>query len=183
MRVLPTGLVDALTIEPIVHADDRGFFVEVYRETVLAEHSLIQDWVQDNHSRSRRGVLRGMHFQPGMAKLIRCARGSIVDVIVDLRRGSPSYRRWQAFELDDVTHRQVYCPDGFAHGFCVVSEVADVVYRCSATYDPVAEGGFYYADPELGISWPSMDYTVSARDTQAPRLAEIADSLAFEYVA
>jgi dTDP-4-dehydrorhamnose 3,5-epimerase len=181
VRVLPTGLVDALTIEPVVHADERGFFVEVYRETVFAEQNLIREWVQDNHSRSRRGVLRGMHFQPGMAKLIRCARGTIVDVLVDLRRGSPSYGSWEAFELDDVAHRQVYCPDGFAHGFCVVSEVADVVYRCSTAYDPAAERGFHYADPEVGISWPATDYTVSARDSRAPQLAEIADALPFEY--
>src|SRR5581483_8762599 len=94
------------------------------------------DFVQDNHSRSRRGIIRGMHFQPGMAKLVRCVRGAILDVLVDIRPESDSFGRWQAFELSDENHHQIYCPDGFAHGFCVVSEIADVIYSCSDYYDP-----------------------------------------------
>jgi dTDP-4-dehydrorhamnose 3,5-epimerase len=117
-----------------------------------------------------------------MAKLIRCVRGAILDVVVDLRRGSPNFGRWEGFRLDDEAHRQLFCPDGFAHGFCVLSEVADVVYKTSAYYDPAAEGGFAYNDPAVGIEWPpEVELISSARDSAAPALAEIADSLPFNY--
>ena len=123
-----------------------------------------------------------MHFQPGMAKLIRCARGSIYDVLVDVRRGSPTFGGWEGFVLDDEKHHVLYCPDGFAHGFCVLSEVADVVYKSSAYYDQSLEGGFAYDDPAVGIEWPGgVELIVSARDAAAPSLAQIADSLPFEY--
>jgi len=169
-------------LEPIVHGDERGFFLETYRRNVLVELGIEDEFVQDNHSRSRRGIVRGMHFQPGMAKLIRCVRGAIFDVVVDVRRGSPAFGSWEGFELDDVTHRQVYCPDGFAHGFCVLSEVADVVYMTSAYYDPAAEAGFAFDDPAVGIAWPEeLELIPSARDRAAPPLSEIADSLPFEF--
>jgi len=165
-----------------VHGDARGFFLETYRRSVLAELGIEDEFVQDNHSRSRVGVVRGMHFQPGMAKLVRCARGSIYDVLVDLRRGSPGFGRWEGFELNDESHHQLYCPDGFAHGFCVLSEVADVVYMTSAYYDPSLESGFAYDDPAVGIEWPQgVELIASARDAAAPSLAEITDSLPFEY--
>ena len=168
MRRLPTELAGPVLIEPTVHGDHRGFFLETYRRSVLAEFGIEDDFVQDNHSRSSRGVVRGMHFQPGMAKLLRCARGSIYDVLVDLRRGSPTFGRWEGFELNDTQHHQLYCPDGFAHGFCVLSEVADVVYMTSAYYDPARESGFAYNDPEVGIVWPAADgLTASARDAGA----------------
>jgi dTDP-4-dehydrorhamnose 3,5-epimerase len=123
-----------------------------------------------------------MHFQPGMAKLIRCARGAILDVVADIRRGSPSFGRWEGYRLDDQNHRQVLCPDGFAHGFCVLSEIADVVYKTSAYYDPGQEGGFAYDDPEVGIEWPAeLELVVSARDSSAPRLTELAATLPFRY--
>ena len=123
-----------------------------------------------------------MHYQPGQAKLIRCVRGAILDVLVDIRRGSPQFGRWEAFRLDDVEHRQVYCPDGFAHGFCVLSEIADVAYKTSSYYDPALEGGFAYDDPEVGIEWPSdLDLIASQRDRNAPSLAERAASLPFCY--
>ena len=111
---------------------------------------------------------------------MRCARGSILDVAVDLRRGSPTYGEWESFELDDRNLRQVYVPVGFAHGFCVTSEIADVVYRCSAYYDPDLERSFRYDDPEVGIEWPDLELTVSERDADAPLLSEIADSLPFD---
>ena len=111
---------------------------------------MTDEFVQDNQSRSAHGVLRGMHFQPGMAKLVRCARGRIFDVVVDIRPASPQFGRWEGFELDDESHHQLYCPDGFAHGFCVLSDVADVVYRCSAYYDPARESGFRFDDPDGG---------------------------------
>ena len=171
-----------MLLEPVVHGDARGFFLETYRRSVMAELGIEDEFVQDNHSRSRGSVVRGMHFQPGMAKLVRCARGSIYDVLVDIRRGSPTFGEWEGAELNDENHRQLYCPDGFAHGFCVLSEVADVVYLTSAYYDASLDGGFAYDDPAVGIEWPGGgELTASARDSSAPTLAAIADSLPFEY--
>ena len=125
-----------------------------FASSALGELGIADGFVQDNHSRSRRGIVRGMHYQPGQAKLVRCARGAILDVLVDIRRGSPQFGQWEAFELDDFEHRQLYVPDGFAHGFCVLSDIADVSYKTSAYYDPALEGGFAYDDPEVGIEWP-----------------------------
>lgn len=186
MRVTPTRIDGPLLIEPAVHGDDRGFFAETYRENVLAEHGVTHDWVQENHSRSRRGVVRGMHFQtdPGQAKMVRCARGSIVDVVVDVRRGSPTFGRWEAVELNDETMAQLYVPIGFGHGFAVTSEVADVVYKCSWYYVAETEAGFRYDDPEVGIEWPpGLELQPSQRDVDAPLLSEVADSLPWEYSA
>jgi dTDP-4-dehydrorhamnose 3,5-epimerase len=174
MRRLETRLDGPVLIEPVAHGDARGFFQETFRKGVFAELGVHDGFVQDNHSRSRRGVLRGMHFQPGQAKLVRCARGAIVDVIVDIRPGSPSFGGWEAFPLDDETHHQLYVPDGFAHGFCVTSEVADVLYKVSSYYDPAAEAGFRFDDPEVGIEWPAgIEFEVSARDREAPLLSEL----------
>jgi dTDP-4-dehydrorhamnose 3,5-epimerase len=173
MRRLETRLEGPILLEPNVHGDARGFFVETARANELAELGVTDRFVQDNQSRSSRGVLRGMHFQTGMAKLVRCARGRIFDVLVDVRPESPSFGRWEGLELDDEQHRQLYCPDGFAHGFCVLSDVADVVYRCSAYYDPERESGFRYDDPEVGIEWPDVELVVSQRDERAPLLREL----------
>jgi dTDP-4-dehydrorhamnose 3,5-epimerase len=182
MQTLPIKLQGPLLLAPVVHGDERGFFLETYRSGALSDLRIADHFVQDNHSRSSRGIVRGMHYQPGMAKLIRCARGSIFDVLVDIRRGSPTFGEWEAFELDDVSHHQLYCPDGFAHGFCVLSEVADVVYKTSAYYDPEVESGFAYDDPEVAIAWPSeVELIASARDRSAPGLAERAPSLPFVY--
>jgi dTDP-4-dehydrorhamnose 3,5-epimerase len=182
MRKLPTKLEGPVLMAPVVHGDDRGFFVESYRRSVLAGFGVDEDFVQDNHSRSRHGIVRGMHFQPGQAKLIRCVRGSIFDVVVDIRRGSPQFGQWESYVLDDVEHRQLFCPDGFAHGFCVLSEIADVTYKTSAYYDPETEGGFAFDDPEVAIRWPSQsELVVSERDRSAPTLAERLDSLPFVY--
>jgi dTDP-4-dehydrorhamnose 3,5-epimerase len=173
MRRLETQLEGPVLLEPDVHGDPRGFFLETARANTLAELGITDEFVQDNHSRSARGVLRGMHFQGGMGKLVRCARGRIFDVVVDIRPGSPAFGRWESFELDDESHHQLYCPDGFAHGFCVLSDVADVIYRCSAYYDPEHEGGFRFDDPEVGIGWPDIDVTTSDRDANAPLLSEL----------
>jgi dTDP-4-dehydrorhamnose 3,5-epimerase len=182
MERLPTKLSGPVLLNPAVYGDDRGFFLETYRRSALAAHGILDEFVQDNHSRSRVGVVRGMHFQPGMAKLVRCACGAVYDVLVDLRRGSPTFGHWEGFELDDSSHHEVYCPDGFAHGFCVLSEVADVVYKSSAYYDSGLEGGFAYNDPAVGIVWPEgLNLSVSARDSATPALAAIADSLPFEF--
>jgi dTDP-4-dehydrorhamnose 3,5-epimerase len=179
VRALPTRLDGPVLIEPTVHGDARGFFLETFRQSEYAELGIAEEFVQDNHSRSRRGIVRGMHFQPGMAKLIRCVRGAIVDVLVDIRPGSRAFGEWEAFTLSDENHRQVYCPDGFAHGFCVVSELADVIYGCTAYYDRAIESGFRYSDPEVAIRWPKdHSVTVSTRDANAPLLSEIAGQLA-----
>jgi dTDP-4-dehydrorhamnose 3,5-epimerase len=182
MRALPIRLDGPVLIESAVHGDDRGFLQETYRRSSFAEMGIVDEFLQDNHSRSRRGIVRGMHFQPGMAKLVRVARGAILDVLVDVRRGSPAFGAWEGYELSDANHHQLYCPDGFAHGFCVLSEEADVVYKASAYYAPDLERGFAYDDPEVAIDWPEhLELIASARDTSAPALAEIAAALPFEY--
>jgi dTDP-4-dehydrorhamnose 3,5-epimerase len=187
MRAVSVHLPGLVVIEPSVFPDERGFFCETYRhqwhaELGIPEHEL---FVQDNHSRSTRGVLRGMHFHigDGVAKLVRCARGRILDVAVDLRRGSPTYGRWEAVELDEQSMRELYIPVGFAHGFCVLSDVADVLYKQTAYYDPAVERGIAWDDPDVGIDWPLpiTELTVSERDAGAPRLSEIAAELPFEW--
>jgi dTDP-4-dehydrorhamnose 3,5-epimerase len=174
MRRLDTRLEGPVLIEPTVHGDERGFFLETFRATTMAELGIHDDWVQSNHSRSGRGVLRGMHFQPGMAKLVRCARGAIFDAVVDIRPGSRSFGSWEGVQLDDRNHHQLYVPDGFAHGFCVLSDEADVLYNCSAYYDAGRESGFRFDDPDVGIDWPDgLDLRSSARDREAPLLREL----------
>jgi dTDP-4-dehydrorhamnose 3,5-epimerase len=172
-------------IQPKLIGDERGFFVETYRASEFAELGIAEEMVQDNHSRSKHGIVRGMHFQvgEGAAKLVRCGRGEIVDVVVDLRRGSPTFGEWEAFELSDENGRMVYCPVGFAHGFCVVSEVADVFYKQSNYYSDELERGIRYDDPDVGIEWPlpTEELIPSERDANAPTLAEVADELPFEY--
>ena len=182
MRTLPTTLAGVIHIAPAVHGDERGFFAETYRADAWRAAGVDVEFVQDNHSRSRRGTLRGLHFQiaPGQAKLIRCARGSIFDVVVDLRRGSPTFGRWEGFALDDESMRQLFVPIGFAHGFCVTSDVADVVYKCSSYYDAATEAGIAYDDPALGVAWPlDVEPIVSERDATAPRLADVVETLPF----
>jgi dTDP-4-dehydrorhamnose 3,5-epimerase len=187
MRTLPTRLDGLIAIEPAVFPDERGFFSETYRHSWHAEVGIPAEerFVQDNHSRSTRGVLRGMHFHvgDGVAKLVRCARGRILDVAVDLRRGSPTYAQWEAVELDEDSMRELYVPVGFAHGFCVLSDVADVLYKQTAYYDPAVERGIAWDDPDVGIEWPlpRAELIVSARDSAAPRLSELADELPFRW--
>ena len=182
MQRVPTRLEGPIVLQATAFGDERGFFLESYRRSTLAELGVDREFVQDNHSRSSRGVVRGMHFQPGMGKLVRCVRGAIVDVVVDIRVGSPQFGQWEAFELSDTNHRQVYCPDGFGHGFCVLSDVADVTYGCTSYWDPSTEGGFRFDDPEVGIVWPAgLQLTPSAKDAAAPSLAELAPRLPFRF--
>jgi dTDP-4-dehydrorhamnose 3,5-epimerase len=178
LRRLPTEIDGVVLIEPDVHGDQRGFFVETFRANEVAQMGIGVEFVQENHSRSGEGVLRGLHMQRGQAKLVRCARGAIFDVAVDLRPDSPTYKRWEGYELDDVTNRQLFIPDGFGHGFCVLSEEADVIYRVSTYYDPDLETGIAWDDPEVAVHWPIADPILSERDGSAPRLAEIASTLA-----
>ena len=180
MQRLATRLDGPVLLEPTVHGDARGFFCETYRQDVWAAYGVPGGFVQDNHSRSGRGVVRGMHFSlgEGQAKLVRCARGAILDVLVDIRSGSPTRGQWEGFRLDDEAMRQLYAPVGFAHGFCVLSEIADVVYKVSSYFDPELERGFRFDDPAVGIAWPTdVELRVSARDREAPSLAEAARSL------
>ena len=187
MRALSIRIPGLVVIEPTVHRDERGYFVETYRRRWHADAGLPprKQFVQDNHSRSTRGVVRGMHFQvgDGVAKLVRCARGAIFDVAVDLRAGSPTYGQWEGVELDDHSLRELYVPVGFAHGFCVLSEVADVLYKQTAYYDHEVERGIAWDDPEVGVEWPlpQWELTVSERDAAAPRLRDIADELPFRW--
>lgn len=184
VEVLPTRLDGPVLLRPAVHGDERGFFAETWRADSWPAAGVDAEFVQDNHSRSRRGTLRGMHFQtvPGQAKLVRAARGTVLDVVVDIRRGSPTFGEWESFELSDSNMHQLFVPVGFAHGFLVLSDEADFTYRCSNYYDPATEMGISYDDPDVAIDWPTgFDLVVSERDRVAPRLAEVADSLPFVY--
>ena len=178
---LETRIDGLVLLQPEVHGDDRGFLVETFTAREWADAGIDVEFVQDNHSRSSAGILRGLHFQtePGQAKLVRCLRGRIWDAVVDLRRDSPTYGQWEGHELDDVLHRQLFVPVGFAHGFCVLSEVADVHYRITSYYDPATEAGIAWDDPDVGIEWPVAEPQVSERDATAPRLADIQDELPF----
>jgi dTDP-4-dehydrorhamnose 3,5-epimerase len=185
MEIESVALAGAKLISPRVYRDERGFFCETFRAEALAEAGIHDEWVQDNHSRSSRGVVRGLHFQigEGAAKLVRCGRGHIWDVIVDLRQGSPTYGRWQGFDLSDENMRALYVPIGFAHGFCVMSETADVLYKQSRYYAASVERGIAFDDPEIAVDWPlpRAEITVSERDTQGPLLSEVAGTLPFVY--
>jgi len=178
-RRLETRIDGLVLIEPRVISDDRGFFFETFRADEYAELGVDGPFVQDNHSRSVRGTVRALHFQlqPGQAKLVRTARGSIWDVAVDLRSDSPTYGQYEAFELTDENARQIFVPVGFAHGFCVTSETADVTYKVSSYYNNATERGIAFDDPAIGIPWPVDEPLVSERDRTNPTLEEIAPEL------
>ena len=183
MELIPTRLEGPLLIEPRVFPDDRGFFVETFRSNVFADFGITEPMVQQNHSRSSYGTVRGMHFQigDGVSKLVRCARGEILDVLVDIRRSSPTFGQWEAFPLDGEALRILYAPVGFAHGFCVLSEVADVIYQQSAYYSAEVERGFSLSDPDVAIDWPIpvAKRLLSDRDRDAPMLADVAGTFDF----
>ncbi len=185
MESLPTRLDGPKLIAPRILGDERGFFCETYRRSVFTELGIAEEMVQDNHSRSGHGIVRGMHFQIGAraAKLVRCARGTIFDVVVDLRRGSPTFGEWEGFELSDENMRWAYCPVGFAHGFCVISDVADVIYKQSSYYADETERGIAYNDPDVAIEWPlpTAELIPSKRDETAPLLRDLAAELPFAY--
>jgi dTDP-4-dehydrorhamnose 3,5-epimerase len=185
MQALETRLDGPMLIAPRVLGDERGFFCETYRRGAFAELGIADEMVQDNQSRSGHGIVRGMHFQigQGAAKLVRCARGAIYDVVVDLRRGSPTFGQWEGFELTEENMHTAYCPVGFAHGFCVLSDVADVVYKQSNYYADETERGIAFNDPDVGVKWPlPVEKLIpSQRDASAPRLRDIADELPFTY--
>lgn len=181
-EAVATKIDGLVAIEPKVFGDDRGFLLESFSAERWRELGIDEVFVQENHSRStQRGTLRGVHFQtsPGQGKLVRSVRGAIFDVAVDLRRGSPTFGRWEGHVLDDVTHRQLWVPVGFGHAFQVLSEVADVSYKLTSLYDPATESEIAWDDPDVGIEWPLDDPLLSERDKGAPRLADVADDLPF----
>ncbi len=176
MNVTPLAIPDVKLVTPTVRPDSRGFFLERWNEGAFAEAGLPLRFVQDNHSRSVRGVLRGLHFQEGrhaQGKLVGVARGRILDVAVDLRRGSATFGGWVSSVLDDVELHQLWVPAGFAHGFLVLSEVADVLYKTDNSYTPTADAGLRWDDPTVGVDWGIVDPILSARDAQLPSLADL----------
>jgi len=179
MKVLTTELPGVVLIEPTVYRDQRGFFLETYHAGKYRAAGVEGIFVQDNHSHSVRGTVRGLHAQcrRPQGKLVRVLRGEIFDVAVDIRPSSPSFRRWVGVRLSAESFRQLYIPPGFAHGFCVLSETADVEYKCTELYDPADEVGILWNDPELGITWPVREPILSQKDRAAPRLAELTDVL------
>jgi dTDP-4-dehydrorhamnose 3,5-epimerase len=177
MKISGTKLPDVLVFEPAVHGDARGFFVESFRDTWLLDAGLTTKLVQDNQSRSRRGTVRGLHWQGThpQGKLVRVARGAVFDVAVDIRRGSPHFGEWVGHILDDQAHHQLWIPPGFAHGFAVLSDYADFCYRCTDYYDPPDQRGIRFDDPRIGIEWPLAGGVplLSDKDGRLPRLDEI----------
>jgi dTDP-4-dehydrorhamnose 3,5-epimerase len=179
MRLLPTDLPGVVIIEPDVHRDGRGYFLETYHQRKFAMHGIPGPFVQDNHSHSVRGTLRGLHAQQRrpQGKLVRAVDGEMFDVAVDIRRGSPTFRRWVGVVLSGENFRQLYVPPGFAHGFCVLSEWVDVEYKCTDFYEPGDELTVAWNDPAIGVSWPFTEPILSAKDAVAPPLTAVLDRL------
>ncbi len=175
MNFIESPLPGVILIEPKVCADDRGFFMETYHMARFRAAGIPAAFVQDNHSRSTRGVLRGLHYQEPRAqgKLVRCIRGALFDVAVDIRRGSPHFGKWYSIEISDENKRMLWIPPGFAHGFCAISEEADLVYKCTELYDARADRCILWNDPEIGIDWPLTEPLLSPKDAAAPRLSEV----------
>jgi dTDP-4-dehydrorhamnose 3,5-epimerase len=176
-KVYETTLPGVLIVEPTVYGDERGFFMESYNQATFESLGLPSTFVQDNHSRSTRGVLRGLHYQypQWQGKLIRAIQGEIFDVAVDIRRSSPTFGRWYGTLLSAENRRQMYVPPGFAHGFCVVSDAAEIIYKCTALYKPTDDAGIRWDDPAIGIEWPIDNPVLSDKDREAPLLDQLPD--------
>ncbi len=181
MNVRATPLDGVLLIAPKVFGDARGFFLETFQARRYAEAGIPSPFVQDNHSRSARGVLRGLHYQieRPQGKLVMVTKGAVFDVVVDIRRNSPTFGQWLGAELNDDNHHQLYVPPGFAHGFRVLSEQADFLYKCTEYYAPELERSIIWNDPDIAISWPLEAPSLSARDAQAPRLKDVPPAYLF----
>jgi dTDP-4-dehydrorhamnose 3,5-epimerase len=179
VRVVPSALPEVLVVEPDIVRDVRGFFLETYQVDRYKAHGIDGPFLQDNHSRSAGRTIRGLHLQRRhmQGKLIRVIEGEIFDVAVDVRRGSPTFGRWVGVTLSAANFRQCYVPPGFAHGFCVTSDVAQVEYKCTALYDPASELGIAWDDPALAVAWPVADPILSARDSRNPTLSAQTDQL------
>ncbi|MGQ0635596.1 MAG: dTDP-4-dehydrorhamnose 3,5-epimerase [Planctomycetaceae bacterium] len=174
MQFIASELPGVIVIEPKVFEDERGFFMETYHQPRFAEAGIDASFVQDNHSRSRRGVLRGLHYQirHAQGKLVRAIRGEIYDVAVDLRKSSPMFGRWVGVTLSEANRRQLYVPPGFAHGFCVVSDVAEVLYKTTDVYHPEAERTLLWNDPAVAVAWPVKEPVVSEKDQRGVPLRQ-----------
>lgn len=172
MNVTETPIPGLLVIEPNVYADARGFFMETYHAERFVHAGIHAQFVQDNHSRSARSVLRGLHYQEPNAqgKLVRCTSGAIFDVAVDIRVGSPHFGKWFGIELTEENKKMLWIPAGFAHGLCALTDDADVVYKCTALYDPASDRSILWNDPDIGIDWPIREPLLSPKDAAAPRL-------------
>jgi len=182
LHIRETSLPGVLLIEPKVFRDDRGFFMETYRADMFGSNGVGDTvFVQDNHSRSARGVLRGLHYQEPnpQGKLVRCTRGAIFDVAVDIRRGSPSFGRWFGLELSEANKLMLWIPPGFAHGFCALEDDSDLVYKCTSLYDAASDRSILWNDPAIGIEWPIAEPTLSVKDANAPRLSDAAATPAY----
>jgi len=175
MKVRKCHLEGILLIEPITYVDDRGFFLESFEKKRYRELGITEDFIQDNHSRSKKNVLRGLHFTRNkpQAQILTVMRGRIFDVVVDIRKNSPTFAKWFGTELSDAGVRQIYMPHGFAHGFCVLSEFADLHYKVNQQYDPADEGGLIWNDNKVQIDWPIREPLVSERDQMHQRLEDI----------
>ncbi len=175
MNITPMKIPEVLLIEPDVFGDSRGFFMESWHQEKYAKAGLDVDFVQDNHSRSGRGVLRGLHYQleRPQGKLVRVVTGAVFDVAVDIRRGSPTFGQWAGAELSEDNRHQLYVPPGFAHGFCVLSDTADFLYKCTEFYAPEHEHGIRWDDPAIGIDWPGHDFRISDKDAGNNLLGEM----------
>ena len=175
MKVIETALPGVLIIEPRVFGDARGFFIETFQVERYREIGITQPFVQDNHSRSPHGVLRGLHYQKTrpQGKLVRVSRGAVYDVAVDVDPKSPTFGRYVGVELSDDNHRQIWIPPGYAHGFCVLSALADFVYKCTDLYFPEDEGGVIWNDPDVAIPWPISAPRLSDKDTRNPTLRDL----------
>ncbi|MFQ5449803.1 MAG: dTDP-4-dehydrorhamnose 3,5-epimerase [Nitrospinaceae bacterium] len=175
MKVTKTELDAVLIIEPEVHRDSRGFFYESYVKRKYQERGIADDFVQDNHSLSKKGALRGLHYQeePGQAKLVRVTHGEVFDVVVDVRKNSPSFGKWIGVCLSEGNRLQIYIPIGFAHGFCTLSDTAELLYKCSDYYNPAGERGIRWNDPDIGIEWPIQNPILSEKDKNLPLFRNI----------
>ncbi len=174
MKAIQTTLPGVIIFEPHVYGDKRGFFLESFRSDILGATGITDTFVQDNHSRSKKGVLRGLHYQikNPQGKLVRVSNGRVFDVAVDIRIGSPTFGRWHGTILDDESMRLMYIPPNFAHGFIVLSETADFLYKCTEYYHPESEQGILWNDPDIGINWPDIKASLSDKDLHNPLLKD-----------
>lgn len=183
IKVTKTPIEDLVIIEPSVFGDDRGYFMETYNEEVFKDHGLDMTFIQDNESKSKKGVLRGLHFQTEypQGKLVRVTKGKVWDVGVDLRKDSPTYGQWFGVELSDDNKKMFYIPEGFAHGFLVLSDEAVFNYKCTNLYHPEFDGGIRWNDPDINVEWPEIDteFLLSEKDQNQPFLEEVKESLKF----
>ncbi len=178
MEFIKTALPEVILIKPTVHGDERGFFMESYKKSQFVDNGITQEFVQDNHSKSMRGVLRGLHYQlnpKAQAKLVRCSQGAVFDVAVDIRQGSPNYGKWVGYELSADNKFMLYIPEGFAHGFLTLSDFAELLYKTNEEYSEIHDRGLAFDDPEIGIKWPKENVALllSEKDKKQPSLKDI----------